>query len=48
MASIASILPSDYKAYESGEKLITKEALTKYCLYFNVSPDYIFLEDACK
>lgn len=47
MASIASILPSDYKDYESGEKLITKEALTKYCLYFNVSPDYIFLEDAC-
>lgn len=48
MAKIASLDVNDYKAYESGDKLIDASSLTKYCIYFNVDPDYIFLEDALK
>ena len=48
MAKIASLDVNDYIAYESGDKLIDSSSLTKYCIYFNVDPDYMFLEDALK
>ena len=48
MARIASLALKDYEAFESGDKLIDASSLTKYCIYFNVDPDYMFLEDALK
>ena len=45
---IASLNVNDYIAYETGNKLIDSSSLTKYCIYFNVDPDYMFLEDALK
>ena len=48
MARIASLTLKDYEAFESGDKLIDSSSLTKYCIYFNVDPDYMFFEDALK
>lgn len=48
MAKIDSLDVNDYIAFESGDKLIDSSSLTKYCIYFNVDPDYMFLEDALK
>ncbi len=45
MANIVSITLKGYKTYETGIDIMPADVLAQYCLYFNVSLEYIYMSD---